>query len=316
LRCYTTPVLASSSFLTRRLLSSFSTTTTNRTTTTMGLTDLEKLSINTIRAVSADQPQAASSGHPGAPMGCAPMAYVLWQRHLRHGPAEGEFFNRDRFVLSAGHGSSMLYALMHLYGYGLSLEDLKAFRQLGSKTPGHPESFMTHGVEATTGPLGQGVANAVGMAIAERALAQHFNRSDFSVIDHFTYAIASDGGKDPSIASLDVVAALEAPRPSRHWIVEDWVPKRRVTLLSGDGGSGKSLLAQQLAGVLITTDQPDTEHAADRRQDEKAEAQPQCHRHRCFPRPHVIVLLSAPLQHVHFLLSADHVLCPESDRFG
>ncbi len=155
--------------------------------------DLSTLSINTIRTLAIDAIQKANSGHPGLPMGCAPMAYTLWHQHLKHDPKQPHWFDRDRFVLSAGHGSMLLYALLHLTGYDLSLDDLKAFRQWGSRTPGHPEWHETPGVEATTGPLGQGAANAVGMALAEKYLARHFNRPGHAIIDHFTYALVSDG---------------------------------------------------------------------------------------------------------------------------
>jgi transketolase len=154
---------------------------------------IDRLSINTIRTLSIDAIEKANSGHPGLPMGAAPMSYVLWQNHMRHNPENTQWADRDRFVLSAGHGSMLLYSLMHLYGYDLSLEDLKNFRQWNSKTPGHPETFMTAGVEATTGPLGQGSANAVGMALAERALAHRYNRPGFEIVNHFTYALVSDG---------------------------------------------------------------------------------------------------------------------------
>jgi len=156
-------------------------------------TDLQTLAINTIRTLAIDAIQKASSGHPGLPMGCAPMAYTLWQRHLKHDPRSPQWFDRDRFVLSAGHGSMLLYSLLHLTGYDLSLDELKNFRQWGSKTPGHPEWHHTPGVEATTGPLGQGAANAVGMALAERYLARYFNRAGHTIIDHYTYALVSDG---------------------------------------------------------------------------------------------------------------------------
>ncbi|MGE5186250.1 MAG: transketolase, partial [Acidobacteriota bacterium] len=156
-------------------------------------TDLPSLSINTIRTLAIDAIQKANSGHPGLPLGCAPMAYTLWQRHLKHDPRAPQWFDRDRFVLSAGHGSMLLYSLLHLTGYDLSLDDLKSFRQWGSKTPGHPEWHLTPGVEATTGPLGQGAANAVGMALAERYLARLFNRPGHQIIDHHTYALVSDG---------------------------------------------------------------------------------------------------------------------------
>ncbi len=155
--------------------------------------DLDTICINTIRMLSADGVERAKSGHPGLPMGCAPMAYVLWTRHLKHDPADPQWPDRDRFVLSAGHGSMLLYSLLHLTGYDLSLEDLKEFRQWGSRTPGHPEFGRTPGVETTTGPLGQGLANAVGMAAAERFLAARFNRPGHEIVDHRTYVLASDG---------------------------------------------------------------------------------------------------------------------------
>ena len=164
-------------------------------------TDLDQLSIDTIRTLSIDAVQKANSGHPGAPMGAAPMAYVLWTRFLRHAPTRPDWPDRDRFVLSAGHASMLLYSLLHLTGYAVSLEDLEAFRQWGSITPGHPEYGLTAGVEATTGPLGQGFANAVGMAIAERRLAAEFNRADHAIVDHWTYVIASDGDLQEGIAS-------------------------------------------------------------------------------------------------------------------
>jgi len=154
---------------------------------------IEQLAINTIRTLSIDAINAANSGHPGLPMGAAPMAYALWSRHLNHNPGNSKWFNRDRFVLSAGHGSMLLYSLLHLFGYNVTLDDLKAFRQLGSKTPGHPEFGHTDGVEATTGPLGQGIAMAVGMAMAEAHLAAKFNREGFPVVDHYTYALVGDG---------------------------------------------------------------------------------------------------------------------------
>jgi transketolase len=155
--------------------------------------NLDELAINTLRFLAVDAVQHADSGHPGLPMGAAAMAYLAWTRFLRHNPSNPEWPDRDRFVLSAGHGSMLLYALLHLTGYDLSLEQIKRFRQWGSLTPGHPESHLTPGVEATTGPLGQGIANAVGMAIAEANLAARFNRPGYELIDHFTYVIASDG---------------------------------------------------------------------------------------------------------------------------
>jgi transketolase len=162
---------------------------------------LEQLAINTIRTLSIDSVQAANSGHPGAPMGDAPMAYVLWTRFLRHAPTHPGWFGRDRFVLSNGHASMLLYSLLHLTGYDLPLEELKRFRQYGSRTPGHPEYGLTPGVDATTGPLGQGFANAVGMAIAERRLAYEFNRPGHDVVDHRIYGICSDGDLQEGIAS-------------------------------------------------------------------------------------------------------------------
>jgi transketolase len=154
---------------------------------------IDQLCANAIRALAIDAVQQANSGHPGLPLGMADAAYVLWTRFLKHNPGDPHWPNRDRFVLSAGHGSMLLYALLHLSGYDLSLDDLKQFRQWGSRTPGHPEYRETPGVEMTTGPLGQGIATAVGMAIAERWLATKFNRAGFPVVDHYTYVIASDG---------------------------------------------------------------------------------------------------------------------------
>ncbi|MBN2032351.1 MAG: transketolase [Deltaproteobacteria bacterium] len=155
--------------------------------------DLDALCVNTIRMLSAECVEKAESGHPGMPMGAAPMAYVLWTRFLKHNPANPAWHDRDRFVLSAGHGSMLLYSLLHLTGYDLPLSELKNFRQWGSKTPGHPEYGLTPGVETTTGPLGQGLANGVGMALAERILAARFNRPGHEIVNHFTYAIVSDG---------------------------------------------------------------------------------------------------------------------------
>ncbi len=173
-------------------------------------TDLPMLAINTIRTLAIDAIQKANSGHPGLPMGCAPMAYTLWHHHLKHDPRSPQWFDRDRFVLSAGHGSMLLYSLLHLTGYDVSLDDLKSFRQWGSKTPGHPEwqggqhpgaAHDTPGVEATTGPLGQGAANAVGMALAEKFLATYFNRPGHQIVDHMTYALVSDGDVMEGVAA-------------------------------------------------------------------------------------------------------------------
>ncbi|EMI9090673.1 transketolase [Bacillus cereus] len=154
---------------------------------------IEQLSINTIRTLSIDAIEKANSGHPGMPMGAAPMAYTLWTQFMKHNPNNPTWFNRDRFVLSAGHGSMLLYSLLHLSGYDVTMDDLKNFRQWGSKTPGHPEYGHTAGVDATTGPLGQGIATAVGMAMAERHLAAKYNRDAYNVVDHYTYAICGDG---------------------------------------------------------------------------------------------------------------------------
>ncbi len=154
---------------------------------------LDQLCINTIRFLAVDAIQKANSGHPGLPMGAAPMAYVLWTRHLKHNPTNPQWSNRDRFVLSGGHGSMLLYALLHLTGYDVSLDDIKQFRQWGSRTPGHPERGVAPGVETTTGPLGQGFGNGVGMAIAEKFLAARYNRPGFDIVNHYTYAIVSDG---------------------------------------------------------------------------------------------------------------------------
>ena len=148
---------------------------------------------NAIRALSMDAVQKARSGHPGAPMGMADIAEVLWNDFYRHNPGNPGWFNRDRFVLSNGHGSMLIYSLLHLTGYDLAIEELQQFRQLGSKTPGHPEYGYTPGIETTTGPLGQGLANAVGMAIAEKTLAAQFNRDEHEVVDHHTYVFVGDG---------------------------------------------------------------------------------------------------------------------------
>ncbi len=163
--------------------------------------ELTEKCINTIRFLSADAVQKANSGHPGLPMGDAAIAFSLWTRYLRHNPTNPKWPNRDRFVLSGGHGSMLLYSLLHLTGYDLSLDELKNFRQWGSRTPGHPEYGLTPGVETTTGPLGQGFANGVGMAIAEAHLAAEFNRPGFDIVDHFTYAIVTDGDLMEGVSS-------------------------------------------------------------------------------------------------------------------
>lgn len=165
------------------------------------MSHIDQQSINAIRILSAEAVQKANSGHPGLPMGSAPMAYTVWAKYMKHNPADPKWVDRDRFVLSGGHGSMLLYSLLHLFGYGLTIDDLMNFRQLGSKTPGHPEYGHTIGVETTTGPLGQGVANAVGMALAESYLAAHFNRPGYEVVDHYTYVLSGDGCMMEGIAS-------------------------------------------------------------------------------------------------------------------
>jgi len=166
-----------------------------------GVTELDQLAVDTIRVLAIEAVQKAKSGHPGMPLGAAPMAHVLWSRHLRHDAADPDWPDRDRFILSAGHGSMLLYALLHLAGYDLSLEDIEQFRRWGSRTPGHPERGHTPGVEVTTGPLGQGFANGVGMAIAEAFLAATFNRAEHEVVGHYVYAIVSDGDLMEGISS-------------------------------------------------------------------------------------------------------------------
>jgi transketolase len=166
-----------------------------------GLSELDELCIQTIRFLSMEAVQKAKSGHPGMPMGMAPAAYVLWTKYMRHNPANPKWHNRDRFVLSAGHGSTLLYSLLHLAGYDMSLDELKNFRQWSSKTPGHPEYGPEFGIEVTTGPLGQGISNAGGMAIAQKYLANYFNRDGFPVIDYKIYVIASDGDLQEGVAS-------------------------------------------------------------------------------------------------------------------
>ncbi|MDY0356499.1 MAG: transketolase, partial [Sedimentisphaerales bacterium] len=165
-----------------------------------GLSKLDELCVNTIRFLAADGVQKAKSGHPGMPIGMAPAAYVLWTRHMRYSPANPLWHNRDRFILSGGHGSMLLYSLLHLTGYDMSLDDLKSFRQWGSKTPGHPEYDPSLGIEATTGPLGQGISNAVGMAIAQKYLANYFNREGFPIVDYKVYVFAGDGDLEEGIS--------------------------------------------------------------------------------------------------------------------
>ncbi|MCK5346765.1 MAG: transketolase, partial [Candidatus Heimdallarchaeota archaeon] len=166
-----------------------------------GFNKLDEKCVKTLRFLAIDMVEKAQSGHPGLPLGAAPMAYVLWDRFLHHNPSNSSWINRDRFILSAGHGSALLYSLLHLYGYPLSLNELKQFRQWGSKTPGHPEYNLTYGIEATTGPLGQGFAIGVGIALAEKFLENCFNTPDFSIINHFTYSIVSDGDLMEAVSS-------------------------------------------------------------------------------------------------------------------
>jgi len=173
----------------------------SKSVNSLGLSELDELCVQTIRFLSVDAVQKANSGHPGMPMGMAPAAFVLWDRHLKHNPSNPRWHNRDRFVLSAGHGCMLLYSLLHLTGYGITLDELKNFRQWGSKTPGHPEYDPDRGVEVTTGPLGQGISNAVGMAIAEKYLANYLNRDGFDIIDYKIYCIASDGDLQEGVAS-------------------------------------------------------------------------------------------------------------------
>ncbi len=172
--------------------------------------ELEELAVNTIRCLSIDIVQKASSGHPGLPLGAADFAYVLWMKHLKHSPKDPGWPDRDRFILSAGHGAALLYSLLHLFGYNLTMDDLKSFRQWRSITPGHPESGLTPGVETSTGPLGQGFANGVGMALAERMLSARFNCGKYKISDHYTYAIVSDGDMMEGISH-------EAASLAGHW---------------------------------------------------------------------------------------------------
>jgi len=187
---------------------------------------LDQLCVNTIRTLSMDAVQKAKSGHPGTPMALAPVAYVLWDRYLRHNPQNPRWPNRDRFVLSAGHASMLLYSLLHLTGYELPLEEIKNFRQWDSRTPGHPEYRLTPGVETTTGPLGQGVANSVGMAMAERWLAAHFNRPGYEIVDYRTYAICSDGDLMEGISSEAASLAGHLGLHKLIWIYDN----NRITI--------------------------------------------------------------------------------------
>jgi transketolase len=197
--------------------------------TTLNPTQLDQLAINTIRFLSVDAVQKANSGHPGLPLGAAPMAYVLWTRFLRHNPINPQWPNRDRFVLSAGHGSMLLYSLLHVTGYDLSLDQIKQFRQWGSITPGHPERGLTPGVETTTGPLGQGFGNGVGMAIAEAQLAARYNRPGFEIVDHFTYGLVSDGDLMEGVSSEAASLAGQLELGKLIYLFDD----NHVTLSAG-----------------------------------------------------------------------------------
>ena len=239
---------------------------------------IERDMANAIRALSMDAVQAANSGHPGMPMGMAEIAVALWAKHLRHNPADPHWPNRDRFVLSNGHGSMLLYALLHLTGYALSIEELKRFRQLHSKTPGHPELGMAPGVETTTGPLGQGIANGVGMALAERTLAADFNRPGFDIVDHHTYVFLGDGcmmeGVSHEVCSLagtlklgklvalydDNGISIDSEKGSmKSWYSDD-VPKRFAAygwqVISNVDGHDVAAVSRAIAKAKRVSDRP------------------------------------------------------------
>ena len=238
---------------------------------------VENLCINSIRFLAVDAINKSNSGHPGLPMGCAPMAYALWDRVLKHNPKNPKWFNRDRFVLSAGHGCMLLYALLHLSGYdSVTIEDIKQFRQWGSKTPGHPETFETPGVEVTTGPLGQGIANAVGLAMAEAHLAAKFNKPDCSVVDHYTYVIMGDGchqegvsGEAASLAGHLGLGKLIALYDDNHITIdgntnvsftEDVLKRYEAygwhTIHVPDGNTDVDAIARAIAEAKAVTDRP------------------------------------------------------------
>jgi len=183
--------------------------------------DRDQHLVDAIRVLSMDAIQKANSGHPGAPMGLAPLGYEVWTRHLRHNPLDPVWPDRDRFVLSLGHASMLIYSLLYLTGYDVSLDDIKAFRQWGSRTPGHPEHGTTPGVETTTGPLGQGVANSVGMALAERWLADRFNRPNHAIVDHFTYVFCSDGDLMEGISHEAAELAGHQKLGKLIWVYDD-----------------------------------------------------------------------------------------------
>ena len=238
---------------------------------------VENLCINSIRFLAVDAINKSNSGHPGLPMGCAPMAFALWDRVLKHNPKNPKWFNRDRFVLSAGHGCMLLYALLHLSGYdSVTIEDIKQFRQWGSKTPGHPETFETPGVEVTTGPLGQGIANAVGLAMAEAHLAAKFNKPDCAVVDHYTYVIMGDGchqegvsGEAASLAGHLGLGKLIALYDDNHITIdgntnvsftEDVLKRYEAygwhTIHVPDGNTDVEAIARAIAEAKAVTDRP------------------------------------------------------------
>jgi transketolase len=238
---------------------------------------VDTLCVNSIRFLAVDAINKSNSGHPGLPMGCAPMAYTLWDKFLKHNPKNPKWFNRDRFVLSAGHGCMLLYALLHLTGYdSVTIEDIKQFRQWGSKTPGHPETFETAGVEVTTGPLGQGIANAVGLAMAEAHLAAKFNKPDCTVVDHFTYVIMGDGchqegvsGEAASLAGHLGLGKLIALYDDNHITIdgntnvsftEDVLKRYEAygwhTIHVADGNTDLAAIARAIEEAKAVTDRP------------------------------------------------------------
>ena len=238
---------------------------------------VDTLCVNSIRFLAVDAINKSNSGHPGLPMGCAPMAYTLWDKFLKHNPKNPKWFNRDRFVLSAGHGCMLLYALLHLTGYdSVTIEDIKQFRQWGSKTPGHPETFETAGVEVTTGPLGQGIANAVGLAMAEAHLAAKFNKPDCKVVDHFTYVIMGDGchqegvsGEAASLAGHLGLGKLIALYDDNHITIdgntnvsftEDVLKRYEAygwhTIHVADGNTDLAAIARAIEEAKAVTDRP------------------------------------------------------------
>jgi transketolase len=244
---------------------------------TSSANELESLCINSIRFLAVDAINKSNSGHPGLPMGCAPMAYALWDKTLRHNPKNPQWFNRDRFVLSAGHGCMLLYALLHLTGYdSVTIEDIKQFRQWGSKTPGHPETFETPGVEVTTGPLGQGIANAVGLAMAEAHLAARFNKPDCKLVDHYTYVLMGDGcnqegvsGEAASLAGHLGLGKLIALYDDNHITIdgntnvsftEDVLKRYEAygwhTIHVADGNTDVTAIARAIEEAKAVTDRP------------------------------------------------------------